>query len=146
MEIKHITRIHQEMTSSQMQAIDELREMLSVSDMRIATMKFKMSYEGKDDDNMESLYGVGYVFQTIMDSDIIERDFFLADGKLVVGLMEENEECWLSFGDWYIFADGFNRIEWYASDDDRFIVGAQLAAIDIYEKFFAEQSLAQLRA
>lgn len=146
MEIKHINQIHERLSESHQETIEALRDLLSVSDMKKATVKFKLNYEGQHDDNNDSLYGVGYVFQTIINSQLDERDDFLANGKFIVGWYKGREECWLAFGDWFIYADGYHTITWFRSDDEQFTAGIDIPAIDIYERYFAPNNPTPLRA
>lgn len=138
--IKHIEQIHHQIKSAQGKAIEELKSLLFVNKMRLATLRFKLELESDTDENLNSFYGVGYVFQTLIESGISEKEFFLNHGKLVVGRINGEEECWLSLGDWYIYADGYANIDWTLIKDSDYVVEDEVPARDIYERFFAPRT------
>lgn len=119
--------------------INELNARLSARDMQLATLQFKLTMEDEPTEFLESFYGVGYVFQTILNSGPQIKNYFLKTGKLVVGVADEKESCWLSFCGWYIIADGMHSIHMVQIEFSDFDVAETVDAQELYERHYLFQ-------
>lgn len=133
--------VHDEPTTelSPSYIINKINARLSIKGMQRSTLQFKLSMEDEPTEFLETFYGVGYVFQTILDCGDAIREHFLKHGKLIVGIAENKESCWLAYCGWYIIADGMHMIRMVKINQSDFEAAEDVSAQDLYDRHFRFQ-------
>lgn len=117
--------------------IPELHITFSISEMQKATLQFKLTLEAASDDFMETFYGLGYIFTTILGGHGIDKEHFLNTAEVIAGTASGVDSVWLSYRGWYIIADGTSTIRLTEIDHSDFEPAGSMSARLLYENNFA---------
>lgn len=107
----NIVRISRGNQPDPVDVIRQLNETLNAVDMQEATNKLKSSNDYEESEFRDYYYGMDYIIHTILKLGLEIRQYFLDTAKIVVGIADNKECCWISFCGWYIFADGMYLIK-----------------------------------
>lgn len=121
----------------------QLNETLNPKDMQESTLHLK-EFETKDEELEGFFFGVLYIIHSIVDLSPIAKEYFLNTGKLVVGLVDNKETCWISFCGWYILADGMYMIRMTQIKYADFNVIEEVDIRGFYERNFIDDNSAQI--
>ena len=104
--------------------------------MQLATLRFKLTMEDAKDEFMDSFYGLGYIFTTILNCNDIDKDEFLSKAEIVAGTVDNKDSVWLSYDGWYIIADGLSMIRLSEIAHSDFEAVGTMSARDLYDHNF----------